>query len=273
MRVISHGVFPAAAGALGLTIVAMAVPPESFFGVVIVATSGLLGAGIWAQLLEGSSILLRPFGWDGGVIGAAIGAFAAGLLGVPLVPMLGALALAAPWIQSIGRLRCLVQGCCHGGPATDDVGIRYVHRRSRVVQIAHLQGRPIHATPLYSIAGNLVIGAVIWRLRLVGAPDEMIIGLYLILGGLARFVEEGYRAEPQTPIVAGLHSYQWLAILSVLAGMWCTALTPGLSPASFTPFSDRIAIAALVMAVVSGAAMGVDFPRSNRRFSRLAPAD
>ena len=31
--------------------------------------------------------------------------------------------------------------------------------------------------------------------------------------------------------------------------------------------------AALVLALVTGFAMGVDFPRSNRRFSRLAPAD
>lgn len=101
----------------------------------------------------------------------------------------------------------------------------------------------------------------------------MVIGLYLILGGLARFVEEGYRAEPQTPIVAGLHSYQWLAILSMLAGMWCTALAPELAPLGFTPFSARIAIGAVIMAVVCGAAMGVDFPRSNRMFSRLASAD
>ena len=35
------------------------------------AAAGLLGAGIWAQCLEGSSRLLRPFGFYGGLLGVA----------------------------------------------------------------------------------------------------------------------------------------------------------------------------------------------------------
>ena len=45
-------------------------------------------------------------------------------------------------------------------PASPGVGIRYQHRRSRVTQLANLAGVPVHATPLYSIAGNIVLG---WR--------------------------------------------------------------------------------------------------------------
>ena len=85
---------------------------------------------------------------------------------------------------------------------------------------------PLHPTPLYSIAGNVVIGLVLMRLRVLGAADVLIIGLYLILSGIARFVEESYRAEPQTRVVAGLHLYQWLAIGQTLAGIVTTTL-PG----------------------------------------------
>jgi len=165
-----------------------------------------------------------------------------------------------------------VQGCCHGGPAAAAAGITYRHPRSRVTQIAGLANRPIHATPLYSIAGNIVIGIGLLRLRQLHAPDVMLAGLYLVLAGIARFVEEAYRAEPQTPVVGGLHTYQWIAIASVLAGMWWTTLPPESTPGPFGGLEPRVLVGALLMAAIAGFAMGVDFPRSSRRFSRVAPA-
>jgi prolipoprotein diacylglyceryltransferase/protein-S-isoprenylcysteine O-methyltransferase Ste14 len=273
VRAINHGLYAAAAGGVGFAIIATAAGNEYFAAVVWVSLCVIAGAGIWAQFFEGSSRLLRPFGWYGGVAGGLIGAVTAPTGGAPLMPLLAACALAMPWIQAIGRLRCLVQGCCHGGPAPAAAGISYRHPRSRVMQIAGLAGRPIHATPLYSIAANVLIGVVLLRLRQLHAPDVMLLGLYLILAGIARFVEEAHRAEPQTPIVGGLHTYQWIAIASVLAGVWCTMLPPESTPAAFGSLGPRVLIGALVVAAIAGCAMGVDFPKSNRRFSRLAPAD
>jgi prolipoprotein diacylglyceryltransferase len=232
-----------------------------------------LGAELSAQALEGSSKLLRPFGWYGGVAGAVIACITAPLFGMPALPLLAAVAVAAPWIQLIGRLRCLVQGCCHGAPASEAVGIRYLHRRSRVTQIADLANVPLHPTQLYSIIGNLLIGVALLRLRLIGALDGLELGIYFLLSGLARFVEESYRGEPQTKVVGGLRIYQWLAIASVVAGMLCTTL-PSESPATrFVAPTAALWWVAIGLALLSGAAMGVDFPRSNRRFSRLAAAD
>ena len=273
VRIINHGVYAALAAGAGLLIAGSAAGPGSFNAVIGVGIGVLIGAGTWAQWLEGSSRLLRPFGWYGGVLGGVMGATAAWVLGTPLVPLLAAYAIAAPWIQSLGRLRCLVQGCCHGGPAPEPIGIRYRHRRSRVTQLAGLADVPIHPTPLYSIAGNIVIGILVFRLRILGGNDSLILGVYLILGGLARFVEESYRAEPQTRMIGGLHIYQWMAMASVAAGIGCTTAR---SAATVPPFSQpdaRLVAAAVVMAILTGFAMGVDFPGSNRRFSRLAAAD
>jgi hypothetical protein len=86
-------------------------------------------------------------------------------------------------------------------------------------------------------------------------------------------VEEGYRAEPQTPVIGGLHSYQWLAISSILGGVWCTTLTAGSARAGFGSVDPRVILGALAFGLLAGFAMGVDFPQSNRRFSRLASAD
>jgi protein-S-isoprenylcysteine O-methyltransferase Ste14 len=272
VRLINHGAWAAAAAGVGLFIAGSAAGPDRLGAVSWVSVCVLIGAGLWAQWLEGSSKLLRPFGWYGGVLGAIVGASTARLVGVPVIPLLAAFAIAAPWIQILGRLRCLVQGCCHGSPASSSVGIRYNHSRSRVAQLADLAGVPIHATPLYSIAGNVLIGIVLVRLRFLGTPNALIIGTFLMLGGLARFVEESYRGEPQTPVMAGLRSYQWLAVLSLLVGIAFTTLPPVPDPSGFTP-DARLIWAVLAMAIVTGFAMGVDFPASNRRFSRLAAAD
>ena len=273
VRVINHGAWAAAAAGVGLLVAGSAAGPDRLGAVILVATCVLIGAGLWAQLLEGSSKLLRPFGWYGGVLGGVVGALAARAAGAPVIPVLAAFSIAAPCIQILGRLRCLVQGCCHGFPASSSIGIRYAHPRSRVTQLADLAGVPIHATPLYSIAGNVVIGIVLVRLRVLGAPNALIVGAFLMLGGLARFVEESYRGEPQTPVLAGLRSYQWLAVLSLLIGIVFTTLTSVPGPAGFSRPGAPLIWAALAMAVVTGFAMGVDFPASNRRFSRLAAAD
>jgi len=273
VRVINHGLWAALAAGTGMLVFAAAVGRERSPGIIVVSIGVLLGAGLWAQALEGSSKLLRPFGWYGGVLGGMIGAFVCRFAGIPVLALLAGLSVAAPWIQIFGRMRCLVQGCCHGGPTADEVGIRYRHRRSRVTQLAHLAGVPIHATPLYSIASNIVIGLVMFRLKTLATPDSMLLGTYLILSGCARFVEESYRAEPQTPIVRGLRIYQWMAVLSVLGGILCTMLPAEPAARGFEAPSGMLVLAAVVVALVYGAAMGLDFPGSNRRFSRLAAAD
>jgi protein-S-isoprenylcysteine O-methyltransferase Ste14 len=273
VRVINHAVWGAAAAGIGLLVAGSAAGHDRILAVIWIAICVLVGAGLWAQALEGSSKLLRPFGWYGGIVGGVVGAVTSRAAGVPILPLLASFAIAAPWIQILGRVRCLVQGCCHGGPAPHHVGIRYLHPRSRVTQLAKLAGVPIHATPLYSIAGNLIIGVMLIRLRVLGTPDSLIVGIYLILAAIARFVEESFRAEPQTPILAGLHSYQWIAVAQIVLGIVCTTRPSAAAAAGFTWPQAPLVWAAIVMALLTGFAMGVDFPGSNRRFSRLAAAD
>ena len=109
-----------------------------------------------------------------------------------------------------------------------------MNEHSRVVALSGLGGRPIHATQLYSIAGNVVIGVLLLRLWWLAAPIWFVGGAYLILAGLARFVEEAYRGEPQTIVLAGLPIYQYLALVSVLTGVGLTMLggAPAPTPSS-----------------------------------------
>jgi prolipoprotein diacylglyceryltransferase len=243
-------------------------PRKSIIAVSIFA-GGTIGGALWAQFIEGSPSLLRPLGFYGGMLGTPVGAVGAALwTQTSIWQVLSALVVAAPWIQGLGRLRCLVQGCCHGRPTSEYIGIRYVHPRSRVCRITSLRNVPIHPTPLYSLLWNVVVAMLVTRLYLLHTTAAMVGGVYLILSSMGRFVEEAYRGEPQTPIFGGLRLYQWIAVFTAIVGAVITTLLTALTPIPVL-HSSSILVAlgcALAVWIVSV----VDFPESNRRFARLA---
>ncbi len=270
LRLINHGAYAALSGFVGLSIAAAVAGPAAFWQLVLVHFAGLMGAGLWAQTLEGSSKLSRPFGYYGSVLGVLAGAIGVGAVGGDTMLLLAAVALAAPWMQAIGRVRCLVQGCCHGREAMKAVGIRYIRARSRVCELAGLRDVPLHPTPLYSMLANLVIGVFLFRLWSLGAALSVVAGAYLMLAGVTRFVEESYRGEPQTPVLWGLRIYQWFAILSFVLGATLTTLPSGVAPGLALWFASKVIYGATLFGMTAGMVMGVDVPRSARRFARLA---
>ena len=268
VRVINHGFYAGAAMFAGALIVSLLVGPSMTSGIIIVSSLTILVAGLWGQALEGGSVLSRPFGFYGGIIGGMLALALIWISGRDPWPLAAAFAAAGPFIQALGRLRCLVQGCCHGSICEGTRGIRFTGSMSRVNFVAGLSGRELYPVQLYSILWNLGVGIILIKLWLVGSSHSLICGSYLILNGAGRFVEESYRGEPQTRIVWGLRLYQWLAIGSVFMGIAATAVkTAKASPALVLDWSSFAV--ALVLALVVFFAMGVDFPESKRRFSRL----
>ncbi|TMA24772.1 MAG: diacylglyceryl transferase [Deltaproteobacteria bacterium] len=268
VRIFGYGFWAAFGNLVALTMVASMVPGRRAL-VMASASAGLLGALVSAQMVERPPPEMRPYGFFGGVLGIIVAACASPLFGTPAAlvwPLLAAYCCAAPFVQSLGRVRCLIQGCCHGAPAPEAAGIRYAQPLSRVCK-AGLGGTPLHPAPLYSILWNGVVALFVLRLWSLHAEAHFICGVYLILCGGGRFVEESYRGEPQTPIIAGLRIYQWVSMAALLAGAVITAL--GSSQPMPSAHLDGIGAAA-VFAIVTWIALGVDFPRSRRRFARLA---
>jgi hypothetical protein len=85
---------------------------------------------------------------------------------------------------------------------------------------------------------------------------------------MARFVEESYRGEPQTPIRFGLRLYQWFAVASLTAGIGFTWIDSVVAARCLQFDLMRLVLAGAVGGIHL-VAMGVDFPESERRFSRL----
>jgi phosphatidylglycerol:prolipoprotein diacylglycerol transferase len=270
-RVVNHAVFAGLAGGVGAFLVTLVAGADHAPAVALIGLAGVLGAAAFGQLMVGSSRgLSRPFGYFGGLLGIAAAGLVLSAFDSSVQLVLAAFALAGPWMQAIGRLRCVVQGCCHGAPTlAADRGIVVDNEHSRVV-LAGLKGTVIYPTQLYSILGNMAAAAGLACLWVLGASLTLIIGLYLVLGGLVRFVEEGYRGEPLTKIVAGLHSYQWFAAAMVGAGLVVLTLdAPGAPAVTASGLPPALGMG-VVFFIVCGLAMGVDVPASRRRFSRLS---
>jgi prolipoprotein diacylglyceryltransferase len=191
-----------------------------------------------------------------------------GVAAVDALVLLAGYCTATPFLQSIGRVRCLVQGCCHGAPAPETVGIRYNLPLSRVTK-AGLAAVPLHPTPLYSILWNALVALVVARLWWVHARPGTLCGAWLVLSGSGRFVEESLRGEPQTLVIGGLRLYQWVAAGTVAAGALLLAV-PGGAPLPGPRLDALSFAAALVAGAVAWLAYGVDFPGSPHRYSRLA---
>jgi phosphatidylglycerol:prolipoprotein diacylglycerol transferase len=75
----------------------------------------------------------------------------------------------------------------------------------------------VHPTPLYELGAGLLIGAWLWIRGSKPRPTGAILGEYLILSGLARFLVEFIRRNPK--VLWGLSNAQLASAGSVLAGL------------------------------------------------------
>jgi membrane-associated phospholipid phosphatase/protein-S-isoprenylcysteine O-methyltransferase Ste14 len=268
VRIINHGYYGGAAGFAGALLAGFFLGRQYTLVGFLILIFVIIGAGLLAQIIEGSPKLLRPFSYYGGLTGGIIACLLAHFIfSIDFSILLASFAMAAPWIQATGRLRCLVQGCCHGKPSRENMGIRFIHPNSRVNKISGLSGVPLHPTQLYSIGTNIITGLVLIRLFNIGISSSFIVGIYLILNGTGRFVEESFRGEAQTPYWAGMKIYQWIAILNIILGFIFTVIQNG-AVLVFQPNLLSL-ILAIVMGILVTIASGVDFPDSKRRFARL----
>ncbi|HWS01678.1 MAG TPA: prolipoprotein diacylglyceryl transferase family protein [Prolixibacteraceae bacterium] len=269
VRVINHGIYVGYGAFFGILLCGILAGKDYSYAILVFMIVCLVFAALWAQIIEGSAKLKRPFGYYGSLAGIPFGLIVVWAMDYNGWIVIGVTSVAMTFVQANGRLRCLVNGCCHGRRSDNPmVGIRYFHPRSRVCNISGLKGELVHPTQLYSILWLTGIGLLLLALWNNGCTPPFIFGLYLILTSLGRFVEEAYRGEVQTPVFGGLHLYQWTAVVVLIIGAVITTIQ--IEPVIIHPgFNWESVWAGFIGGIFVFFAMGVDFPNSNVRFSRL----
>ncbi len=155
-----------------------------------------------AQIIGGAGLSIY-----GAVLGAALGIWVYSRL---KKINFGYLAdLTAPGIilgQAIGRVGCTLNGCCYGVPTNAAYGIIYTNPDS----FAPL-GIAFQPTQIYEIIYNLIVFALLFKLRRRLRPDGSLFAIYLSLYALWRFGIDFIREG--TPFFLGLHQAQVISII------------------------------------------------------------
>ena len=177
-----------------------------------------LGAVAGAKLgvLFGDALWpLRPFDdWSAllasgrSIAGALLFGFLAVEAAKPLlrydIPPNDRFAVALPFSIAIGRVGCLVAGCCRGAPYDGALAIAYDDGILR------------HPAQLYESLFQLLAGWALLRLWRRKILFGRLFALYLATYGVFRFATEFIR-DTEKPF-AGLSAYQWMALGMIVAG-------------------------------------------------------
>ena len=143
----------------------------------------------------------------GGVLGATLGVWVYSRFSK--FPFGYFVDLVAPGIilsQAVGRVGCLLNGCCYGEETSAFCGIVYTDPGSFAPV-----GVAVHPTQVYEIIWNLIVFAVLYKLRGRLKPDGSLYMVYIGLYSLWRLATDFLRDG--SSFLFGLHQAQFIAVI------------------------------------------------------------
>jgi phosphatidylglycerol:prolipoprotein diacylglycerol transferase len=195
--------------------------PDAVGMVAVAVVAGIVGAKLWHVI--DTPIEFREMGWRVLWDSAGFAWFGGLLFGISALVFQGwwakigglrTLDLAAPAAAigyGIGRIGCFLSGDgCYGLPTTLPWGMSFPNGIEPTLV-------RVHPTPLYELAAGLLIGWWLWRRGGKPHGTGAIVGEYLMLSGIARFLVEFIRRNPK--VLWGLSNAQLASAGSVIAGL------------------------------------------------------
>ena len=131
----------------------------------------------------------------------------------------------------IGRLGCLLAGCCYGLPTSRPWGITFTDQAAALNSGTPL-GTPLHPTQLYDAGGELLIMILLLATERRGKPFEgRTFWLYMLLYAISRYIIEFYRGDPRGTVLMFSTSQFISIILAPLAILMLVYLGRAQAPA------------------------------------------
>lgn len=135
----------------------------------------------------------------------------------------------------LGRLGCLLNGCCYGKTTSLPWGVRYSawqgpwedHVKIGWIAKSAPHSLHVHPTQLYESLLGLVIFVVLYfGLYPRKRYDGQVFASFLMAYGVGRFVVEMFRADPRG-VVLGLSTSQFISVLMMAIAGWIFWKKPG----------------------------------------------
>jgi len=177
-----------------------------------VVLAGLAGAKLLLVVTDPSYLssfsglwgLLRAGGvFYGGLIGALIAAvIILRRFRLPFFLVADVLAPSVALGHFFGRLGCFSAGCCYGTHCSLPWAVTFTHPLAQEISGTPL-GVPLHPTQLYEAAFNLANYAFLAWLFKRRPRAGVVLAAYLVGYGVARFIIEFFRGDPDRGFVLG----------------------------------------------------------------------
>ncbi|SPD73739.1 Prolipoprotein diacylglyceryl transferase [uncultured Desulfobacterium sp.] len=191
----------------------------------IIILSAIIGSRVMYVLMNTSYYTRNPLDmfkiWQGGLV------FSGGVLAVVLTMVwyikrhglsLGKIAdLWAPAVaigEAIGRIGCLMAGCCYGRPTGMPWGITFTDPHSLACPL----NVPLHPTQIYTSLSGIIIFITIMLLYVKRQFEGQVFLWFLILHSTARLVIEQFRGDDRGVLLSsGMSMTQFVAILILIS--------------------------------------------------------
>jgi phosphatidylglycerol---prolipoprotein diacylglyceryl transferase len=164
--------------------------------------------------------------WNGGIVlyGSILGGTAGFLFyrwrrWFPILPMLDAIAPALAFGIAIGRIGCLLNGCCYGDTCSLPWAVRFPkHSPPWVSELAKAQIAPdaefslwLHPTQIYSTIDGLILFLLLTAYFPLRKRDGQVMGLFLLTYPVTRFLIEHLRND-EGVFAAGMTISQFISV-------------------------------------------------------------
>ena len=162
---------------------------------------------VWKGLLRAAGV------FQGGVVGGVIAAWwSIKKQKLPFSPTADIAISFVPLGQAIGRIGCLMAGCCHGGSCSKPWAITYANEFAHQFSGVPLN-MPLHPWPIYSFLANLALFGLLvyWYPRRTYAGNQIVV--YLLGYSAIRFGLEYFRGDVIRGGFGGLSTGQWYAVV------------------------------------------------------------
>jgi phosphatidylglycerol---prolipoprotein diacylglyceryl transferase len=197
---------------------------------------GFIGARVF-YLLQYPETIVHPWDvfkiWQGGIV--YYGCIVGGLIGsliywarhpFPFWAMADAVAPALALGEALGRVGCLLNGCCFGVPCAHPWAIHfpseslawYQHVADGRILSSAAYSVAVHPTQVYSIVGGLLILGLLTAYYPRRRRDGEVMALLMLSYPVARFLFEALRGDERV-FLAGLTMSQGISVVVFLGGL------------------------------------------------------